>query len=88
MSPHTPTPPQPAPHPRGVFRDEHAVNGRVSCRVYACHGRLIAEISAIEGCLGALSDALWLFLEKVCPGDPSAHGASCVAGRGHLRVLP
>lgn len=64
----TPTHPAPAPHARGVFRDEHSFAGVVVFRIYDCRGRLVEEAEIAEDwCDSQIDEELRESLRRRCP---------------------
>lgn len=90
MSPDTPTPPQPAPHPRGVFRELTTLAGEITFRVYRCDGALMEEARIHpEWNPDHVELELVQSLDAICPLDnPVAHRLTCPSARAsRLRVL-
>lgn len=70
MTPHTPSQSKPGvtPHPWGVFRDEHPLDGHVVLDVYTACGHDATHAIINERWFDqAMEDELWRSLESRCP---------------------
>jgi hypothetical protein len=86
MSQHTPSAPAtPVPHPWGVFRDEHPLDGHVVLDVYTACGHDATHAIINERWFDpAMEDELWASLRRRCaPGGCTR----CPFGRSHLRAV-
>lgn len=84
------TPPHPIaiPHARGVFRQQHTLNGNITFHVYRCDGELM-EVASVhpDWDPDQMERELVSSLGRMCATDDAIHRATCPALRERLRLV-